>query len=300
MPSKRQERLAGRRAAAGDAIVEGGHWQPKTYAQLPLHTNDGLELVIVHRGHASWLVDGVPHRVAPGDLFITLPWQLHGSAEPVDPAIELDWLVLPVIGDQHSRMLRFGDGCGVARKAGSALLQRLRERTSPLLRPTPALIDYVRITAAEFRAQADDRDQALGLQLPLLIHELHRSLQQSVSSPSHSLPDSVVAAWASICQRHDHPWTVASMAAEAGLRPTRFSILIKQHTGDSPLVALTRERLRAACTDLTSSDRSITAIAFAHGFGSSQAFAKVFRRYCLQSPSAYRRSGGQFAPQFAV
>jgi AraC-like DNA-binding protein len=144
-----------------------------------------------------------------------------------------------------------------------------------------------------------DRRTLLRGYLSLIIAELERSLTAAGDGESESIPDTVVAAWAHICQHHDEDWSVDRMARRAAMGRSRFSALIRAHTGDSPVVALTRERLRAACRDLLETARSVTDIALDHGFGSSQAFAKVFRRYCLQTPSAYRSSGGLFSPRFA-
>jgi quercetin dioxygenase-like cupin family protein len=100
-------RQAGQVHQPGEPVVEGGRWKPRTYSQLPLHVNQGLELVLICSGQATWLVDGVPHGVRAGDLFFTLPWQVHGSAEPVDPAISLDWLVLPLTGQEPTTARAF-------------------------------------------------------------------------------------------------------------------------------------------------------------------------------------------------
>ena len=76
-------------------ILEGGLWTPKHYSQLPLHRNDGLELVLVERGSALWQVDGVDIAVEAGELFYTFPWQEHGSAVPIDYGIKAWWIVIP-------------------------------------------------------------------------------------------------------------------------------------------------------------------------------------------------------------
>ena len=99
--------LSGPPPQADCPLVEGGTWCPKTYARLPLHINHGLELVSIRAGHAQWLVDGRPHDVQPGDLFWTCPWHVHGSANELDPAIDLDWVVIPLTSDRPEPSLDF-------------------------------------------------------------------------------------------------------------------------------------------------------------------------------------------------
>ncbi len=67
------------------------------------------------------------------------------------------------------------------------------------------------------------------------------------------------------------------MSQACRLGRTQFSQLLKKHTGDTPVTYLNRVRLRQAQHLLRHSDRSITDIALAVGFNSSQYFATVFK-----------------------
>jgi transcriptional regulator GlxA family with amidase domain len=65
--------------------------------------------------------------------------------------------------------------------------------------------------------------------------------------------------------------------------------LFKQNTGLTPNDYLQRLRIAKARELLTTTSQSVTEIAFAAGFASSQYFSRVFRKYTGQMPSEYRR-----------
>jgi AraC family L-rhamnose operon regulatory protein RhaS len=93
------------------------------------------------------------------------------------------------------------------------------------------------------------------------------------------------------------PWTLETMAAQAGLKRSRFAHYCRKLTNATPLEYLARLRVERAAVLLRGRpDRSITQIAFDCGFASSQYFATVFRRIEGCPPGAYRR---QADPSFA-
>ncbi len=81
------------------------------------------------------------------------------------------------------------------------------------------------------------------------------------------------------------------MSQTAGLGRTRLSQLIKERTGDSPIIYLNRLRIRKAQELLRRTEQSVTEIAFACGFQSSQYFARTFKHLTGgRTPRGYRLS----------
>ena len=81
------------------------------------------------------------------------------------------------------------------------------------------------------------------------------------------------------------------LAAECGLKRTRFTHYCERITNMTPAEYLSAVRVERAAHLLAHGDASITEIAHATGFTSSQYFATVFRRARGCSPREYRRSG---------
>jgi AraC family L-rhamnose operon regulatory protein RhaS len=91
-------------------------------------------------------------------------------------------------------------------------------------------------------------------------------------------------------QRLDEPWTLESMADNCGLKRSRFATCCRQITNVSPMEFLTRTRVDAAARRLAEQpETSITDVAFACGFQSSQYFATVFNQRLGCSPRDWRR-----------
>ncbi len=89
----------------------------------------------------------------------------------------------------------------------------------------------------------------------------------------------------------DHLWSLDEMARACGMGRSQFSVRCRELTNMSPHEYLMYRRIELAGQELlASTSRSITDIAFAFGFGSSQYFATSFRKQMGLSPKEYRAS----------
>jgi AraC family transcriptional regulator len=84
--------------------------------------------------------------------------------------------------------------------------------------------------------------------------------------------------------------SLEELAAEAQLSQFHFARMFKQSVGVPPRVYLTRIRMEKACELLEKSNLPVTQIAFEVGYGSNQAFARVFLKERNMTPTAYRRA----------
>lgn len=81
--------------------------------------------------------------------------------------------------------------------------------------------------------------------------------------------------------------TLEKMADYTGFSKYHFTRLFKQHTNSTFYDYLSRKRIQAAQTLLTTG-ASITSIAFQTGFNNSTSFTRCFKKYTNYSPSEYR------------
>jgi transcriptional regulator GlxA family with amidase domain len=86
---------------------------------------------------------------------------------------------------------------------------------------------------------------------------------------------------------HDTVYT-ADLIRHLGFSRTRVFDMFKAQTGHTPNEYLQRLRIEKAEELLRQTNRSVTEIALATGFGSGQHFSLVFRRYTGFSPACYR------------
>ena len=104
------------------------------------------------------------------------------------------------------------------------------------------------------------------------------------------LPDSRVGrALALIHERLGEAWTVAKLAAKAGLSRSAFTVRFTKVVGESPQAYLIRVRMQRAARLLREQDDSLGRITLAVGYESESSFNKAFKRQYRKTPGQFRR-----------
>ncbi|MFI9154003.1 cupin domain-containing protein [Streptomyces sp. NPDC053367] len=85
-----------------------------------------------------------------------------------------------------------------------------------------------------------------------------------------------------------HPWTVAALAAKAGVSRAALARRFAELVGEPPMTYLTGWRLALAADALRESDRTLEAIAREVGYGSAFALSSAFKRVHGTSPQEFR------------
>jgi len=256
---------------------------------LGQHYNDGLELVYLRKGHARWSVEGQTLSVHPGDLFFTLPWEQHGGVQRVQWGLHLEWFILNV--GREPGILHQPPGMTLPSAVWNDLSHSLIH--SPVrCFPVPESFGDLLAQIALMYGSNQPRD---ALRLPHLISlfllELEERLPQHAQRPAQRIPEAAkrVTQWIESVSLHpESSAPLDEMAQSCGLKRSRFSALVKAHTGDTPINYLNRLRIQKACELLEHSEDSITHIAFECGYESSQYFARMFRSFMNCTPSEYR------------
>jgi len=93
--------------------------------------------------------------------------------------------------------------------------------------------------------------------------------------------------------RYAEPLTVASLAAEVGLSPRRFTTAFREGLGVTPYNYILRCRLDAASRRLLEGADPVLDIALDVGFGDLSEFTRRFRDRFGQPPATFRRSYGR-------
>jgi AraC-like DNA-binding protein len=87
----------------------------------------------------------------------------------------------------------------------------------------------------------------------------------------------------------ERAWTVADLAAEAGLSRAAFARRFTELTGVAPLTYLTRWRMTLAQEALRRPGATLAGVAHEVGYGSEYAFANAFKRHHGVAPGRWRR-----------
>lgn len=85
-----------------------------------------------------------------------------------------------------------------------------------------------------------------------------------------------------------HPWTLASLAKEAGVSRSVLAERFRHYLNESPMAYLTRWRLQLGAQMLASTSHSVAQIAPEVGYESEAAFNRAFKREFTIPPARFR------------
>lgn len=132
-------------------------------------------------------------------------------------------------------------------------------------------------------------DEVRALTFRLLACSALVEAARQLAGTRHSPIEHVVATAVAHMETHfNEPLPMNELARTAGCGRARWFHLFKQSTGMSPNDYLQRLRVNKARKLLADPKRTVTDIAFAVGFSSSQYFCNVFRKYTGSTPTNFR------------
>lgn len=260
------------------------------------HRNEGIEITYLDNGHLGFVVDGRSFPLSPGHLTITRPWQPHSVGSPAVGASRLCWLILDVGVRQPHQAWRWPPWLVLAPAELKDLTALLRENEHPVWPGTPEIgrcfadIGHL-IESGKSGALPSSRLTLLVNELLVCVLELLRH-ENPPRKTSLTLGERSVAMFLERLKNElVEPWTLESMAGQAGLARTRFAHHCRKLTNLTPMGYLQQLRVEKAKRLLAENRLTITGIAMECGFASSAYFASVFRGQTQCSPREYRDSG---------
>lgn len=266
---------------------------------LGWHRNEGVEFAFVEAGQVPFSVEGGRNfLLEPGSLTITRPWQRHRVGNPNVLASRYHWLIVDVGVRRPNQPWVWPSWLLYPRRGLQQLTTMLRQNEQPVWRADEEIARCFR-RLGKAAAQGEVTPEALA-RLKILINELIIALAEMLDRRKPRLDEKLSSSERAIRlflqdlpRRLDEPWTLETMAENCGLGRSRFAAYCRQIINVSPMEYLTRCRVDAAAAILAGeSQQSITEIAFACGFQSSQYFATVFRQRLGRSPRDWRESRG--------
>jgi AraC-like DNA-binding protein len=298
------EALASMRTARPTAVRTNGRapWA----LRLPAVLGAGFHVVL----HGTcWLVPigGLPPvPLSPGDVIFLRDGRSHLLADqpgtqPMEPSTE-------EFGDDSplGSVTVGGDGPRASLLCGNYHLDQARPH--PLVSRLPEIIHLptrhgrypelgaaVQLLGAELdhpRSGSNGIVPALidSLLLYILRAWLENQPAETAQGWAAALRDAAVApALAAIHRAPATPWTVATLAAHAGLSRAAFARRFSVLVGEPPMSYLTRWRMTTAARLLRESDAPLATVAARTGYGSEFAFAKAFKREFGLPPGGYRQ-----------
>ena len=274
-----------------------GHWDAHKEQgwALPWHRNEGIEIGYLESGTVEFAVDGREFSLHPGDITVTRPWQLHCVGQPALRPNRLHWLILDVGIRRPHQLWKWPHWLLLHQRELEFLRTSLLDCDQPVWR-ADARMRYCFQEIAEAVESSDAIGNASRLAIKineLLLSLLHLLQSQPTQSEelwtgSRQTVHLFLTRLAKDCNYVARPWSLESMAAECRLKGTQFVHYVKEMTNKPPLHYLNDCRLEHASMLLRDDQaRTITAVALACGFTSSQYFATIFRRRFGVTPSQF-------------
>jgi AraC-like DNA-binding protein len=247
---------------------------------LPHFHQRAIEICFLERGEQTYRVGGTLYRLRGHDQFFTRPGESHDTANLPQERGILYWIILS---------LGPGRFLGLEAPLAARLKRELRAMPHRHFRAHPEcprllgeffdLLQEHRQRKAAGEALRPLRMQALLLDYLTLTIRASRQGAHGTASP---LLRRVLAY---VDAHLDEPVRVRRLAEVARLSESRLKIRFKHEIGVPPAEYWLRKKIERAVALLPT--RSVTDVAYALGFSSSQYFATVFKRYQLVSPSQH-------------
>jgi AraC-like DNA-binding protein len=258
--------------------------------------HQGVEILFMRSGEACWeLADERFLVVRGGHAVMFPPGTRHRIANGVYTPCRLLWMVFDSM-DAASQAARL-----FPRPEIEALFDISGRHRQPVELPELSLRNV-----ADLGARLSDEDLLIGT-APLMADVRSRiyssvvELWETYASGRRPHKQSQLVSDAAALLREnaegvdceDGDKRIEEVARQLGYGKSRLYSLFTREIGMAPNDYRQRVRIRRCCQKLVETDDSVTSIGVASGFGSSQYFARVFRKYVGVTPTAYRRVFGR-------
>jgi AraC family transcriptional activator of mtrCDE len=257
--------------------------------QLNSFEKEVLECIcifLIVEGKFEWYIDGKPYTVYPGDLAILLPGQHIAGANG-----------LLNIGSFYSLRIAAQTSAKALLSKWSLLHPKERNSVTHILNHNRhAPVVEVKEAQALFQCLMTElKNEEVGAQTlvnhmldQLLIHACRQLVRQNNSR--RDFPQTFLNLEQILRKDLAHQWTVEEMAVLTGMGTTAFTEKVRSFSGFSPLNYLINIRISEAIKMLKRGELSLTEIAYATGFYSSQHFSTTFKKLTGYTPSDFRRN----------
>lgn len=280
-----------------------GYWDAdhKQSWGLDWHRNEGIEFTYLKRGHLDFGVDDENYALLPGHLTITRPWQQHRVGAPHVEASHLTWLILDVGVRRPNQTWRWPSWLVLTPRECARLTRLLSQNEQPVWK-ADGLVAHCFEQIARIVDQS--QQQFDRTRMVLYVNELLMAILDLFNSRDVPLEESLTGTERNVelflrelRQYCTDPWTLDTMAEQVGLKRSQFTNYCRQLTNRTPMEYLAHARVDAAKQLLMDKpDLSVTQVAMACGFSTSQYFATTFRKITGLTPREYRESHCQPDP----
>ncbi|WNR45973.1 AraC family transcriptional regulator [Paenibacillus roseipurpureus] len=257
-----------------------------------LHWHKEFEFSIITEGSMMMEIDGKPLFVQEGDVIIIHPNEIHSSYCMDNINCRLFGIIFSMgllnSAQSDACQTKYVDPFLVGQYKFPSLIRNVPGWQAEVVANVKRIIEVYRQKPTGFEIQ-------IKASLYLILAEIISNKAFTTSSQSsNNLNPHIEKLQKSIeyMERHyDNRIYIEEVAEVSGLSLERFFKFFKHFTGDTPVMYLTRHRIRIASQYLKYSDLSVLDIALKTGFENVSYFIKTFKKHHGMTPHAFRKSG---------
>ena len=277
--SKERKVLTGQTLQVPGLRMYGHHNTAHAISPLDTHYHrDCFEFTYLVHGNVRFSVDGRTYPLSGGDLFVTMPNEVHDTAGIPMSVHQLYWFQLEA---RDPATFRF-----MAPAAARGLLAQLSRLPARVIKLEAG--ETTELLAKVFQAfhKGDPISRKQGVHL--LSYFLYHVVECAETTRFLITPD-IGRTIDYIFQHLAEDLPMEELARVALLSESRFKQKFKAEVGTSPRDFVNFHKVEAA-KNLLLEGHSVTDVAMELSFSSSNYFSSVFRRYTSFSPTQYPQS----------
>ncbi len=262
---------------------------------LESHRNEGLEIVFLETGSMHFIVNDNKYKIQAGNLTVTRPWEKHKLGNPNIGPGKLHWLIIDLSVRKKNQTWKWPKWVILGRNDLQRLTKILSGKKAVIISTSPGIRQIFKSLSSAVTSKSQYRFSAIAVYINDLLLELLKNFSgiKPDEKPSTEASREAILQFLIELEKNEglcaQPWTLISMAEHCHVGTTFFVERCRETINESPMKYLNSCRLSHANNLLSShTDKSITEIALASGFGSSQYFATCYRRKFGRTPSDLR------------
>jgi AraC-like DNA-binding protein len=241
----------------------------------PMHVHDYFEMCYVAKGNGWFILDGVKHSAAEGDLFVTKPHEVHCGGASGNGQFKMYSMGFHFEGynELETDFFMLGPNRVVKDTSGNV----------------PAICEQM---MTEFEIKGPYSTITTRSYWTLLLSELLRSYINTSKenlSIEHTIQPFIKSALSFIHRYYNRNLSVPELAKASGVSRSHLDREFKQLLGITPGEYVRQLQLERAKQMLRLTQLSVTSIAEDLGFDSVQAFCMFFKRHCGLRPKEYKK-----------
>ena len=272
-----------------------GYWdanEPQDWG-LDWHRNEGIEIHFLESGTMPYAQQNKEMELLPNFLTITRPWEAHKVGSPSIGMGKFYWVILDLDVRRPHQNWVWPDWIMLAPKDLEKLTIILRQNEKIIWKTDKRIRDcFQRIGKAVDTDVEGSNSSKIRLLINYLLILLLDLLVEEEVELNEQLTDSSRSVRLFLSELDNNiaeAWTIEEMAKSAGVGLTRFTHHCKQLTNLTPMRYLMMKRIELSKEILMNKEfLTVSEVAFACGFSTSQYFSTVFKKQEKCTPIEFR------------